>query len=233
MTVRIRVIPCLDVADGRVVKGVNFVDLRDAGDPVEQAQAYDAAGADELCFLDISASHEGRGTLIDDRPRLTARPARDPRARLRRRAACPSCPPPDWPPQPARVVVDSRARSAQDELLLDHMTGETGRGWVVACGARAPLSDRERLAARGIEVWVLPEEHGGGGVDLGAVAGRLAERGWLDVMAECGPTLANALLRERLVGRLRLIQAPLLLGGPWTWTREIGVQTLSSGARRS
>ena len=65
MTVRIRVIPCLDVRDGRVVKGVNFIDLRDAGDPVEQAQAYDAAGADELCFLDISASHEGRGTLID------------------------------------------------------------------------------------------------------------------------------------------------------------------------
>lgn len=65
MTVRIRVIPCLDVADGRVVKGVNFVDLRDAGDPVECARAYDAAGADELCFLDISASHEGRGTLLD------------------------------------------------------------------------------------------------------------------------------------------------------------------------
>jgi len=65
VTVRIRVIPCLDVADGRVVKGVNFVDLRDAGDPVEQAQAYDAAGADELCFLDISATHEGRGTLLD------------------------------------------------------------------------------------------------------------------------------------------------------------------------
>ncbi len=65
MTVRIRVIPCLDVANGRVVKGVNFVDLKDAGDPVEQARAYDAAGADELCFLDISASHEGRGTLLD------------------------------------------------------------------------------------------------------------------------------------------------------------------------
>ena len=65
MTVRIRVIPCLDVRDGRVVKGVNFVDLIDAGDPVEQARAYDAAGADELCFLDISASHEGRGTLLD------------------------------------------------------------------------------------------------------------------------------------------------------------------------
>lgn len=65
MTVRIRVIPCLDVRDGRVVKGVNFVDLKDAGDPVEQAKAYDAAEADELCFLDISASHEGRGTLLD------------------------------------------------------------------------------------------------------------------------------------------------------------------------
>ena len=65
MTVRIRVIPCLDVANGRVVKGVNFLDLKDAGDPVEQARAYDAAGADELCFLDISASHEGRGTLLD------------------------------------------------------------------------------------------------------------------------------------------------------------------------
>lgn len=65
MTVRARVIPCLDVANGRVVKGVNFVELRDAGDPVEQARAYDAAGADELCFLDIAASHEDRGTLLD------------------------------------------------------------------------------------------------------------------------------------------------------------------------
>ncbi len=65
MSVRVRVIPCLDVANGRVVKGVNFVDLKDAGDPVEQARAYDAAGADELCFLDISASHEARGTIID------------------------------------------------------------------------------------------------------------------------------------------------------------------------
>ncbi|RSV18969.1 imidazole glycerol phosphate synthase subunit HisF [Sphingomonas sp. ABOLG] len=65
MTVRARVIPCLDVANGRVVKGVNFVDLIDAGDPVEQARAYDAAGADELCFLDIIASHEGRDTILD------------------------------------------------------------------------------------------------------------------------------------------------------------------------
>jgi len=65
MSVRARVIPCLDVANGRVVKGVNFVDLADAGDPVEQARAYDAAGADELCFLDITAAHEERGTLLD------------------------------------------------------------------------------------------------------------------------------------------------------------------------
>ena len=60
-----RIIPCLDVADGRVVKGVNFVNLVDAGDPVEQARVYDAEGADELCFLDIAASHEGRDTLYD------------------------------------------------------------------------------------------------------------------------------------------------------------------------
>jgi len=61
----VRVIPCLDVKDGRVVKGVNFVDLQDAGDPVEAATAYDEAGADELCFLDITASHERRGTILD------------------------------------------------------------------------------------------------------------------------------------------------------------------------
>lgn len=62
---KVRLIPCLDVKDGRVVKGVQFVDLRDAGDPVEAAKAYDAAGADELCFLDITASHEDRGILLD------------------------------------------------------------------------------------------------------------------------------------------------------------------------
>lgn len=60
-----RIIPCLDVANGRVVKGVNFVDLIDAGDPVESARAYDAAGADELCFLDIMATEENRGTMFD------------------------------------------------------------------------------------------------------------------------------------------------------------------------
>ena len=62
---KMRVIPCLDVKDGRVVKGVNFVDLRDAGDPVEAAKAYDKAGADELCFLDITATHENRRTMFD------------------------------------------------------------------------------------------------------------------------------------------------------------------------
>ncbi len=65
MTLKSRVIPCLDVKDGRVVKGINFLDLVDAGDPVEAAKAYDAAGADELCFLDITASHEGRDTIYD------------------------------------------------------------------------------------------------------------------------------------------------------------------------
>ncbi|MBU6155539.1 MAG: imidazole glycerol phosphate synthase subunit HisF [Alphaproteobacteria bacterium] len=62
---KVRVIPCLDVKDGRVVKGVRFENLRDAGDPVEAARAYDAAGADELCFLDITASHEQRGAILD------------------------------------------------------------------------------------------------------------------------------------------------------------------------
>ena len=62
---KVRVIPCLDVKDGRVIKGVNFVNLKDAGDPVEQATIYDAAGADELTYLDITAAHENRGTLIE------------------------------------------------------------------------------------------------------------------------------------------------------------------------
>jgi imidazole glycerol-phosphate synthase subunit HisF len=70
---KLRVIPCLDVLDGRVVKGVNFVSLRDAGDPVEQAAVYDAAGADELTFLDITASHENRDTILDVVSRTAAR----------------------------------------------------------------------------------------------------------------------------------------------------------------
>ncbi|MBV8615725.1 MAG: imidazole glycerol phosphate synthase subunit HisF [Acetobacteraceae bacterium] len=70
---KLRVIPCLDVNAGRVVKGVNFVSLRDAGDPVEQAALYDAAGADELCFLDITASHENRDTILEVVSRTAAR----------------------------------------------------------------------------------------------------------------------------------------------------------------
>ena len=70
---KLRIIPCLDVKDGRVVKGVNFVSLRDAGDPVEQAAVYDAAGADELTFLDITASHENRDTILDVVSRTAAR----------------------------------------------------------------------------------------------------------------------------------------------------------------
>jgi cyclase len=70
---KLRVIPCLDVKDGRVVKGVNFVSLRDAGDPVEQAALYDEAGADELTFLDITASHENRDTILDVVSRTAAR----------------------------------------------------------------------------------------------------------------------------------------------------------------
>jgi imidazole glycerol-phosphate synthase subunit HisF len=70
---KIRIIPCLDVKDGRVVKGVNFVDLKDAGDPVEAAAAYDAAGADELCFLDITASHENRDTILSIVERTASR----------------------------------------------------------------------------------------------------------------------------------------------------------------
>ena len=73
MTLKIRIIPCLDVKDGRVVKGVNFVDLIDAGDPVEAAAAYDRAGADELCFLDITASHENRDTIFDIVERTASR----------------------------------------------------------------------------------------------------------------------------------------------------------------
>src|SRR6202020_2200149 len=71
LMLKVRVIPCLDVKDGRVVKGVQFLSLRDAGDPVEQASAYDAAGADELMFLDITASHEGRGAILDVIARTT------------------------------------------------------------------------------------------------------------------------------------------------------------------
>jgi imidazole glycerol-phosphate synthase subunit HisF len=165
MTVRTRVIPCLDVANGRVVKGVNFVNLRDAGDPVEAARAYDAAGADELCFLDITASHEGRDTILDIVARTAevcfmpltvgggVRSADDARALLLAGAD--------------KVAVNSAA-VARPELVADIATRfgsqcvvgsvdarRSGEGWeVFTHGGRKPtgvdaLAHAKRLAALG------------------------------------------------------------------------------------
>ncbi len=165
MTVRARVIPCLDVANGRVVKGVNFVELRDAGDPVEQARAYDAAGADELCFLDITASHEARGTLLDVVRRTAAvcfmpltvgggvRSAEDARALLLAGAD--------------KVAVNSAA-VARPELVAE-MAERFGSQCVVA-------SVDARRSGTGWEVFT----HGGRratGIDAVAHALRLAELG--------------------------------------------------------
>lgn len=166
MTVRIRVIPCLDVRDGRVVKGVNFVDLRDAGDPVEQARAYDAAGADELCFLDISASHEGRGTLLDVVRRTAevcfmpltvgggVRSAEDARALLLAGAD--------------KVAVNSAAVSRPE--VVSEIAGRFGSQCVVAS------VDARRSANGGWEIFT----HGGRkatGIDAVEHAVRLAELG--------------------------------------------------------
>ena len=169
MTVRIRVIPCLDVADGRVVKGVNFTDLVDAGDPVEQARAYDAAGADELCFLDISASHEERGTLLEVVRRTAevcfmpltvgggVRSAEDARALLLAGAD--------------KVAVNSAAVARPE--LVSEIAARFGSQCVVASvDTRAAVSE----AVRGWEVFT----HGGRkptGIDAVAHAIRLAELG--------------------------------------------------------
>ena len=169
MTVRIRVIPCLDVADGRVMKGVNFTDLKDAGDPVEQARAYDLAGADELCFLDSSASHEGRGTLLEAVRRTAeacfmpltvgggVRSVEDARALLLAGAD--------------KVAVNSAAVGRPE--LVAEIAGRFGSQCVVASvDARAST----RGAIRGWEVFT----HGGRtatGLDAVAHAIRLAELG--------------------------------------------------------
>ena len=165
MSVRVRVIPCLDVKDGRVVKGVNFVDLRDAGDPVEAARAYDAAGADELCFLDITASHEARGTLLDIVARTAAvcfmpltvgggvRSVEDARALLLAGAD--------------KVGVNSAA-VARPELIAE-MAERFGSQCVVA-------SVDARRVGNGFEVFI----HGGRtatGIDAIAHAVRMAEMG--------------------------------------------------------
>jgi imidazole glycerol-phosphate synthase subunit HisF len=165
LTVRTRVIPCLDVANGRVVKGVNFVGLRDAGDPVEAARAYDAAGADELCFLDITASHEGRDTILDIVARTAevcfmpltvgggVRSADDARALLLAGAD--------------KVAVNSAA-VARPELVAD-IANRFGSQCVVG-------SVDARLTGSGWEVFT----HGGRkptGIDAVAHAIRLAELG--------------------------------------------------------
>jgi cyclase len=166
MSVRVRVIPCLDVAGGRVVKGINFIDLADAGDPVEQARVYDAAQADELCFLDITASHEGRGTILDVVARTAAvcfmpltvgggvRSADDARALLLAGAD--------------KVAVNSAA-VARPELVAD-MAGRFGSQCVVgAIDARAT----------GPGMWEV-FTHGGRrptGIDAVAHAAHLAELG--------------------------------------------------------
>jgi cyclase len=172
MTVRARVIPCLDVADGRVVKGVNFVELRDAGDPVEQARAYDAAGADELCFLDIGASHEGRGTILDVVRRTAAvcfmpltvgggvRTADDARALLLAGAD--------------KVAVNSAAVERPELVALAAETfGDIGERFGSQC---CVASVDARRSSEGWEVFT----HGGRratGIDAIAHAVRLAELG--------------------------------------------------------
>ena len=178
MTVRARVIPCLDVANGRVVKGVNFVDLRDAGDPVEQARAYDAAGADELCFLDIGASHEGRDTIIDVVRRTAAvcfmpltvgggvRSAEDARALLLAGAD--------------KVAVNSAA-VARPEVVADIATRFGSQCCVASVDARR--------SGNGWEVFT----HGGRratGIDAVAHALRLAELG-------AGELLVTSMDRDR------------------------------------
>lgn len=170
MTVRIRVIPCLDVRDGRVVKGVNFVDLQDAGDPVEQAQAYDRAGADELCFLDISASHEERGTLLDMVRRTAAvcfmpltvgggvRSVEDARALLLAGAD--------------KVAVNSAAVSRPE--LVREIAEKFGSQCVVAS-----VDARARTEGEGFRGWEI-YTHGGRkptGIDAVEHAQRLAELG--------------------------------------------------------
>ena len=170
MTVRIRVIPCLDVADGRVVKGVNFVDLKDAGDPVEQAQAYDRAGADELCFLDISATHEGRGTLLDIVRRTAAvcfmpltvgggvRSVEDARALLLAGAD--------------KVAINSAAVSRPE--LVSEIAEKFGSQCVVAS-----VDARAKTEGEGFRGWEI-YTHGGRkptGIDAVEHAHRLAEMG--------------------------------------------------------
>ncbi|MCK4303916.1 MAG: bifunctional diaminohydroxyphosphoribosylaminopyrimidine deaminase/5-amino-6-(5-phosphoribosylamino)uracil reductase RibD [Candidatus Eisenbacteria sp.] len=180
----------------------------------------------------------GRGTFEADRPSLTARPSADPlkrwRARLMRdagRTTGGDLGGGPWPHQPVRIVLDSRARMAQKEELLSVMQERRGGPWIVACGARAPGASRERLRRAGIRSWVLPEPHGGAGVDLQALTAGLAEEGMLDLLVEGGATLATELMRQNLVDRFRIFVSPLLLGGERSWAGELGCGSLAEGRK--
>jgi diaminohydroxyphosphoribosylaminopyrimidine deaminase / 5-amino-6-(5-phosphoribosylamino)uracil reductase len=176
----------------------------------------------------VDAVLTGSGTFTSDRPRLNARPRRRPGSR----AQAPGTDAlPAWPHQPARVLVDSHALCATREAWLDHLATSAGGPWVVACGERASQSAIRALEARGTAVWRLPAGHGGSGVDLAALALELAKHGWIDVLVECGRTLASALVRDRLVGCIRLFQAPMLLGAERTWIGDAGVESLNGSAR--
>ncbi|MCK4414286.1 MAG: bifunctional diaminohydroxyphosphoribosylaminopyrimidine deaminase/5-amino-6-(5-phosphoribosylamino)uracil reductase RibD [Candidatus Eisenbacteria sp.] len=166
----------------------------------------------------------GRGTLLTDRPRLTARPRRDPLRALRRELPQAAA---AWPHQPVRIVVDSRCRVAAEGVGDSLTVSPTGGPWVVACGARAPQARIRALEERGIRCWRLPEAGGGAGVDLHALARRCAAEGLLDVVVEGGATLTTALFRAGLVGRLRLFLAGILLGGARSWCGDLGVTTLT------
>jgi diaminohydroxyphosphoribosylaminopyrimidine deaminase / 5-amino-6-(5-phosphoribosylamino)uracil reductase len=176
----------------------------------------------------VDAILTGSGTFMSDLPQLNARPRRLPGSRARAPALDPL---PAWPHQPARVLVDSRARCAAREEWLDHLGASPGGPWIVVCGERAPQPAVRSLESRGVSIWRLPAGNGGSGVDLAALARELAKHGWLDVLVECGPTLASALARDGLIGRIRLFQAPMLLGGARTWIADAGVDSLSDGVR--
>ncbi len=164
----------------------------------------------------------GRGTLLRDLPRLSARPRVDPLRVLRRRV--PECA--GWPHQPVRMVADTLCRTAADEKLLDHMARQPGGPWIIVCGEQAPSGHVVRLQERGIRCWAIPEEVEGGRIDPTALLRRCAEEGLLDLLVEGGPALASQLLRRGLVDRLRIFQTPALLGAGPSWTSDLGIETL-------
>jgi len=171
-----RIIPCLDVKDGRVVKGINFLSLRDAGDPVEQAAAYDAQGADEICYLDISASPEGRSTLVD----VVARTADQVFAPLTIGGG-------------VRSIADAERllEAGADKIAVNTAAIRTP-GLVAACAARfgsqaivVAVDAKRRISPPSSSPAGLPDERGmpGGGWEVYSHGGRTPEG--LDALAWC------------------------------------------------